>query len=135
MEIAREEALHYCKNVLGWKHACIPSKVIRDKFGLYNENAVYEYEPQDFFDTPRTFQFTLEPRVLLSSFIRPPQGFCDFHLRHLRKACEVEAGKEVEEHPQVYAIQILFQRQGLIDSADTTGLSVFFMPAVYIDAS
>jgi hypothetical protein len=50
------EALAHCINVLGWKSACIPSGKLRENFRL-DEKTVYEYEPKDFFDTPRSFFF------------------------------------------------------------------------------
>jgi len=59
VNLSHQEALKYCIDVLGWKDASIPSNAVREKLGLYNENVVYEHEPQDFFDTPRTFQFAV----------------------------------------------------------------------------
>jgi hypothetical protein len=50
------EALEYCRSVLGWPHACIPSREIREKFGL-NDQTVHEYEPRDFWDTPKRFYY------------------------------------------------------------------------------
>jgi hypothetical protein len=50
------EALAHCINELGWKNACIPSGRLRENLRL-DEKTVYEYEPKDFFDTPRAFFF------------------------------------------------------------------------------
>jgi hypothetical protein len=55
-----DEALQYCVSVLGWKHACIPSPEVREKFGL-NDQIVHEYEPQDFWDTPQRFFYRRQP--------------------------------------------------------------------------
>ena len=50
------EALEYCRNVLGWKSACIPDGRTLEELQL-ERKTVYRWNPRDFFDTPDMFFF------------------------------------------------------------------------------
>jgi len=56
--MTRTEALEYCRSVLGWGNAYLPGAKQEDE-GWLNSQTVYEQKPENLFDTPREFYFTL----------------------------------------------------------------------------
>jgi hypothetical protein len=56
--MTRTEALDYCRNVLGWKNAYLPGTKQEDE-GFVDSQTVYERKPENLFDTPQEFYFTL----------------------------------------------------------------------------
>jgi len=56
--MTRPEALNYCRNVLGWKNAYLPGMKQEDE-GFVDSQTVYERKPENLFDTPQEFYFTL----------------------------------------------------------------------------
>lgn len=52
-----EEALIYCREVLGWKNACLPSAAEREMC-LLDADAIYETKPENMWDTPRAYRIS-----------------------------------------------------------------------------